>query len=124
MATQSSFKKWINVPDKSKFILKTSADPPNVSIDIVITEGGNTTHWTTSDVLNKTKTLTVRSPRRYEMAVTIAFAGSKTTLEVDARIEKPDGTPHGKPFQFSATPPPKTQHADISVITQAEDDND
>lgn len=122
MATnaESSVKKWINVPDKSKFILTTKADPPNVQITIeVAVDGKPKETWTTNDILNRTKTLIVRSPHRYQMAVTLKFAGSKTTLAFDARIEKPDsGGPHGKPFKFEAEPPPNSQHADISIITK------
>lgn len=120
--TVHSIKNWINVPDKSTFIVTTKADPPNVSIDIVINDGTTTTRWKTKDVLNKTKTLTLRSPRIYTMAITIAFVGSKTTLEFDARIKKEDGTPHGKPFKFSATRPPNVHHADIGIEMQEEDE--
>ena len=119
MAKASSSKGWINVQDKSKFILTTSAVPANVDITVVITtDTGTTTTWDNSDILNKTKTLTLRSPRVYEMAVTMLFAGAKTTLKFDARIEKPDGKQHGKPFRFEATPPPKAQHADITIVTK------
>ncbi|HET8773188.1 MAG TPA: hypothetical protein VFP80_05335 [Thermoanaerobaculia bacterium] len=121
MAKTSSSKGWINVRDKSKFILTTSAVPANVDIAVVITtDTGTTTTWDSSDVLNKTKTLVLRSPRVYEMAVTMRFAGAKTTLKFDARIEKPDGSPHGKPFRFEVTPPPKTHHADITIVTKKE----
>jgi hypothetical protein len=115
MPTVSSTKNWISVPDNSTFILTTTADPPNVSITITIKDGNSTKTWTTADVLNKTKELTLRSPRVYTMAITIEFAGSKTTLDFDARIKKPNGDPHGKPFKFSATRPPNVHHADIGI---------
>jgi hypothetical protein len=123
MASEPSVKKWINVPDRSKFVLTTSASPANVDITVVIkTDTGAETIWTNDEILNKTKTLTVRSPRRYRMAVTMKFAGAATTLDFDARVIKPDGaTQHGKRFHFEASPPPKTQFANISVITKLEE---
>lgn len=120
MANVSSSKGWIQVKDGSKFTLTTSAQPPNVEITVVITtDTGSTTTWTSADVLNQTKSLTIRSPRRYHMAITMVFAGAKTTLDVDARIEKPNnGGAHGKPFRFKTSPPKKIHHADISIITK------
>lgn len=122
MATTTvlSTKDWISVPDGSTLVVTTAANPPNVSIEININDGTSTKRWKTSDVLNTTKTLTLRSPRIYTIAVTITFAGSKTTLDFDARIRKPDGTPHGKPFRFSATRPPNVHHADIGIETVEE----
>ena len=121
MATASSTKNWVSVPDGSTLTVKTEADPPNVDITISIDDGSKTTTWTSDDVLNKSKSLTVKSPKIYTIAVTIAFVGAKTTLEFDARIKKPGGDPHGKPFVFSATRPPNTQHADIGIETETED---
>ena len=118
MATMSSVKSWISVPDKSTLTVTTEADPPNVEITVVIDDGNNTTTWNTDDVLNTKKELTLRSPRIYTIAVTMVFAGAKTTLDFDARLTKPSGDPHGKPFKFSATPPPNTQHADIGIETE------
>jgi hypothetical protein len=118
MATTSSTKDWVSVPDGSTLTIKTEADPPNVEITITIDDGDKTTTWTSDDVLNKSKSLTIQSPKIYTIAITMAFAGAKTTLDFDARIKKPTGKPHGKPFTFAATRPPNTQHADIGIETE------
>ncbi len=120
MPTIPSTKKWINVPDNSTFILTTSADPPDVDIKIGVHVNGKlTATWTNDDVLNKTKKLKLKSPKRYQLVVDIVFA-NKTTLEFDARIEKEDGSQHGSTYGGTATKPPTVHHADLSIITKDE----
>ncbi len=121
MATTPSVKTWVNVADGSTLVVTTSAEPPNAEITITIDDGSKTTTWTSDDVLNKSKSLKIRSPKIYTIAIVIAFAGAKTTLKFDARIKKPSGDPHGKPFTFTATRPPNTHHADIAIETKEDD---
>ena len=116
--TVPSVHRWSEVPDGSTLTIKANATPPNVRVTIrMMQNDGTMKTFQSAQVVNKTVTIPIVSPRLYTMAVIMEFAGAATTLEFDARITKPDGTPHSSPYRFSAKRPPAVQHTQISVFT-------
>lgn len=116
--TVPSVHRFIGVPNGSTLTIKANATPPNVRVTIkMMQDDGTTRTFSSGQVVNKTITIPIVSPRLYTMAVIMEFAGAATTLQFDARVTKPDGTLHGAPFRFSATRPPAVHHAQISVFT-------
>lgn len=96
----SSFKHWLRVPDGARFELEVESESDTfVASARLVDDRGREESWVDADLVPGPKRKTIRAPRDWAVRVRVAFTGRDLAHAiVRARLEKPDGSTHGRPF--------------------------
>jgi len=94
---------WFAVPDGSTFTIKLSdTQGACQATGELAVDGSVVDRWPTSDLVAG-KSLTVRSPHRYSLDLTLLFLGAATQT-VEVKVTDPGGNVYGSPYSESVWP--------------------